>query len=123
MATTIARDVGALNLQYYRHRNSERRTRSRIQTNGIPTANAATRGIVLGTDFITDILLISLTVEDPILLSPSFLATDIALRTVSEAVSKAARLFLELEPSELQAEYVLLSRRWERPANKLRLRL
>ena len=66
---------------------------------------ATTRGIVLGTDFITDILLISLTVEDPILLSPSFLATDIALRTVSEAVSKAACLLLELEPSELQAEY------------------
>ena len=66
---------------------------------------ATTRGIVLGTDFITDILLISLTVEEPILLSPSFLATDIALRTVSEAISKAACLLLELEPSELQAEY------------------
>lgn len=66
---------------------------------------ATTRGIVLGTDFITDIILISLTVEEPILLSPSFLATDIALRTVSEAISKAACLLLELEPSELQAEY------------------
>jgi hypothetical protein len=66
---------------------------------------ATTRGIVLGTDFITDVVMISLTVEEPILLSPSFLATDIALRTLSEAISKAACLILELEPSELQAEY------------------
>jgi hypothetical protein len=60
---------------------------------------------VLGTDFITDILLISLTVEEPIVLLPSLLATDIALRTVSEAISKAGCLLLELEASELQAEF------------------
>ncbi len=63
------------------------------------------RGIVLGTDFITDILLISLTVDDPLLLSPSLLATDIALRTLSEALSKAACSILELEATELQAEF------------------
>jgi ATP-dependent helicase YprA (DUF1998 family) len=67
--------------------------------------NATARGIVLGTDFITDILLVSMTVEDPILLAPSLLATDIALRTVSEALSKAGCLLLELESGELQAEY------------------
>jgi ATP-dependent helicase YprA (DUF1998 family) len=66
---------------------------------------ATARGIVLGTDFITDILLISLTVEDPLTLIPSFLATDIALRTLSEAISKAACSLLELEASEVQAEY------------------
>lgn len=46
-----------------------------------------------------------MTVEDPIVLAPSLLATDIALRTLSEALSKAGCLFLELEASELQAEY------------------
>ena len=66
---------------------------------------ATARGIVLGTDFITDILLISLTVEEPLLLSTSLLATDIALRTLCEAISKAACLLLEIEPSEIQAEY------------------
>lgn len=67
--------------------------------------NATARGIVLGTDFITDILLLSMTVEDPVVLSPSYLATDVALRTLSEALSKAGCLLLELEASELQAEY------------------
>jgi hypothetical protein len=66
--------------------------------------NGTTRGIVLGTDFITDILLISLTVDDPVILKPS-LGTDIALRTVSEALAKAATLTLELESGELQGEF------------------
>ena len=66
--------------------------------------NGTTRGIVLGTDFITDILLISLTVDDPVILKPS-LGTDIALRTLSEALAKAATLTLELESGELQGEF------------------
>ena len=66
---------------------------------------AASRGIVLGTDFITDVLLILLTVDRPISLLPGLLATDIALRTVSESLSKAATSILELEPTEIQAEY------------------
>ena len=63
------------------------------------------RRIVLGTDFITDILLISLKVETPIRLSPGHLPTEVALRTVSEALSTAACNLLELEPSEIQAEF------------------
>jgi hypothetical protein len=51
------------------------------------------------------VLLISLTVEEPLFLSTSLLATDIALRTLCEAISKAACLLLEIEPSEVQAEY------------------
>jgi ATP-dependent helicase YprA (DUF1998 family) len=65
----------------------------------------ATVGLVLGTDFITDILLVSLSVTDPLRLMPGVLATDVALRTVSEALTKAACALLELEPTELQAEY------------------
>jgi ATP-dependent helicase YprA (DUF1998 family) len=65
----------------------------------------ATKGLVLGTDFITDVLLISVSVAPPITLLPSLLATDVALRTVSEALAKAATARLELETRELQAEY------------------
>jgi ATP-dependent helicase YprA (DUF1998 family) len=65
----------------------------------------ATRGMVLGTDFISDVLLISLSVDAPLTLLPGLLATDVALRTISEALTKAACQRLELEPNELQAEY------------------
>jgi hypothetical protein len=65
----------------------------------------ATKGLVLGTDFISDVLLVSLRVEPPLTLVPSLLATDVALRTISEALTKAACRRLELEATELQAEY------------------
>ena len=42
----------------------------------------ATKGLVLGTDFISDVLLISISVDAPITLIPGLLATDVALRTV-----------------------------------------
>ena len=64
-----------------------------------------TRGLVLGTDFISDILLISLAVEPPLTLVPGILATDVALRTLCEALGKAGCGLLELEPGELQAEH------------------
>jgi ATP-dependent helicase YprA (DUF1998 family) len=63
------------------------------------------RGIVLGTDFITDIVLISITVDEPLVLTPIYFATQIALRTLSEALTKAACDVLGIEPTELQAEY------------------
>jgi ATP-dependent helicase YprA (DUF1998 family) len=66
---------------------------------------AATKGLVLGTDFISDVLLVSISVEPPLTLIPGLLATDVALRTISEALTKAACARLELEANELQAEY------------------
>jgi ATP-dependent helicase YprA (DUF1998 family) len=65
----------------------------------------ATKGLVLGTDFISDVLLISISADSPLTLMPSLLATDVALRTISEALTKAACARLELEANELQAEY------------------
>jgi hypothetical protein len=65
----------------------------------------ATKGLVLGTDFITDVLLISLRVDPPLVLRPSLLATDVSLRTMSEAISKAACAILEIQLTEIQAEY------------------
>ncbi|MGB3975494.1 MAG: DEAD/DEAH box helicase [bacterium] len=65
----------------------------------------ATKGLVLGTDFISDVLLISIRVNSPLTLAPGLLATEVVLRTISEALTKAACNRLELEAKELQAEY------------------
>ena len=65
----------------------------------------ATKGLVLGTDFISDVLLVSISVRPPLTLTPSLLATNVALRTISEALTKAACARLELEANEIQAEY------------------
>jgi ATP-dependent helicase YprA (DUF1998 family) len=65
----------------------------------------ATRGLVLGTDFLSDVLLISLRVDKPLTLRPGFLATEVALRTLAEAFTIAATRRLEIEGGELQAEY------------------
>lgn len=64
-----------------------------------------TKGLTLGADFITDVLLISFSVDPPITLEPGLLATNVALRTLSEALTKAACEVLELESQELQAEF------------------
>ena len=64
-----------------------------------------TRHLVLGTDFITDIALFSMRVAAPLKLKPGHHSTDVALRTVSEALAKAACQLLEIEPGELMAEY------------------
>ena len=61
--------------------------------------------VVLGLDFLTDLLLLSLDVRPPVRLTPESLATRIALRTVSEALVKAAATVLELEPGELEADF------------------
>ena len=63
------------------------------------------RHLVLGTDFITDIALFSMRVERPIRLTPGRDTTKVALRTVSEALAKAACKLLDIEPGELMAEY------------------
>ena len=60
---------------------------------------------MLGTDFISDVLLVRLKVEAPATLQPQFLATQIALRTVAEALTIAAAHHLDIEATELQAEY------------------
>lgn len=65
----------------------------------------ASRGLVLGTDFISDVLLIRMTVSDPVTLRPSYLSSQVALRTVAEALTIAATTRLEIEANELQAEF------------------
>ncbi|MPT13530.1 MAG: DEAD/DEAH box helicase [Microbacterium sp.] len=65
----------------------------------------ASRGLVLGTDFFSDVLLIRLTVSDPVTLRPTYLSSQVALRTVAEALTIAAAKYLQIEASELQAEF------------------
>ncbi len=66
---------------------------------------AGTRGLVLGTDFITDVVLTSLKVDPPLTLRPNYLATNVALRTLCEALTIAGARRLDIESEELQAEY------------------
>jgi hypothetical protein len=63
------------------------------------------KGVCLGTDFITDVLLISMRVDEPVQLMPGRDSTGIALRTLSEAIAKAACAVLQLEQGEIQADY------------------
>jgi hypothetical protein len=69
------------------------------------SGGSTTSGLVLGTDFITDVLLLSVRVAPPLTLNAAYLATDVSLRTVSEALTKSACQLLGLEAQELQAEY------------------
>lgn len=65
----------------------------------------ASRGLVLGTDFVSDVLLIRLAVSDPVTLRPSYLSSQVALRTVAEALTIAATETLQIDSTELQAEF------------------
>ena len=85
--------------------NSHRKPFPAHDTEQICEGGGVTRHLVLGTDFITDIALFSLRVEPPIRLTPGHYTTDVALRTVSEALAKAACRMLEIESNELLAEY------------------
>ena len=67
--------------------------------------SASSRGLVLGTDFISDVLLVRLKVAKPITLSPELLSTQVALRTIAEALTIAATRELDVDASEIQAEF------------------
>jgi hypothetical protein len=47
----------------------------------------------------------SMSVAAPLQLKPGHYPTDVALRTVSEALAKAGSQLLEIEPGELMTEY------------------
>lgn len=64
-----------------------------------------TSRIVLGTDFITDICLFSIDLSPVINLLPGNYTTNVALRTLCEALAKAGAQILEIELSDIVAEY------------------
>jgi ATP-dependent helicase YprA (DUF1998 family) len=61
--------------------------------------------VVLGTDFITDIALFSLPFDAPFQVFPGNDETASSLRTICEAVAKAACRLLQIESGEILAEY------------------
>ncbi|WP_140908582.1 DEAD/DEAH box helicase [Cognatiluteimonas lumbrici] len=61
--------------------------------------------VVLGAKFVTDIALFSLQVDAPMNLAPGSYSSNIALRTVSEALARAATNMLGIEPGEILAEF------------------
>lgn len=63
------------------------------------------RDVVLGTDFITDVALFSLKLQEPIRLLPADSISHVALRTLCEALSRAATTLLEIEAGEVMAEF------------------
>lgn len=65
----------------------------------------STKHLILGTKFITDVALFSLQLGRPLELRPGTYPTNVALRTVCEALAKAAALMLGIEPGEVLAEY------------------
>jgi hypothetical protein len=67
--------------------------------------NRVASRVVLGTDFRTDIALFSLPFDAPFRVRPGNDETATALRTVCEAVAKAACRLLEIESGEILAEY------------------
>lgn len=69
------------------------------------TGTSTSTHIVLGTDFITDVALFSLSFRTPVRLMPTSSITQIALRTVSEALARAASDILQIEPGEIMAEF------------------
>lgn len=73
--------------------------------NDPPCPGFVSKGIVLGTDFPTDIALFGLRFEAPFRLPPANSETASAMRTICEALAKAGCRLLEVEPGEILAEY------------------
>jgi ATP-dependent helicase YprA (DUF1998 family) len=73
--------------------------------NDPPCPGFVSKGIVLGTDFPTDIALFALNFGTPFRLPPANSETASAMRTICEALAKAACRLLEIEPGEILAEY------------------
>ncbi len=68
-------------------------------------ADKVARSVVLGTDFETDVLLVSLKVDAPLTLRPDLESTRVALRTLSEALTLQATTMLGIGGGEVQAEF------------------
>ena len=77
----------------------------RVDEVGPCPGGAAKRHVVLGTDFKTDIALFSLPLSAPFRLLPGSIEAESALRTVCEALAKAACQTLDIEPGEVLAEF------------------
>jgi Domain of unknown function (DUF1998) len=75
----------------------------RYHEEGLCPGGAAKQHVILGTDFKTDIALFSLPLTDPFQLTGT--VAESALRTLCEAIAKAACQTLDIEPGEVLAEW------------------
>lgn len=75
----------------------------RYHEEGLCPGGAAKQHVILGTDFKTDIALFSLPLTDPFQLTGT--VAESALRTLCEALAKAASQTLDIEPGEVLAEW------------------
>jgi len=63
------------------------------------------RNISLGNSFVSDVSMILFKFEEPIKLIPGTISTNVVLRTLCEAITKAVTQLLELESGEVLAEF------------------
>jgi ATP-dependent helicase YprA (DUF1998 family) len=80
------------------HNRIDRHTKSRCP-------NGTSKLIVLGTDFITDVLTVRFSLTDEVQLPPGATVTRIVLQTVCEAMALAAARRFDIEPTELAAGF------------------
>lgn len=84
---------------------------------GASCAGALRRGIYLGHQFLTDILLLRISIGHPMDFSPSKPWLSDALATLAEALALGATLTLDIDPGELSAGFRLLPGRGEARGN------
>jgi ATP-dependent helicase YprA (DUF1998 family) len=65
----------------------------------------ASTQVVLGTSFLTDVLVISTKLENEMTMMPGDLSTQIALRSAADAIAISGRRMLQLDEGEIMAEY------------------
>ena len=103
---TYCLSCGRIESNYVSHFVTSAHTKPFPDTNGrCPRSKGIGENLVLGTEFISDVLLISIRVKPPLQLEYFKSSTKVALRTLSEALKKASCLLLELEQQELEAEF------------------
>ena len=83
----------------------EPHTRPYFSEDDEPCPGRVASRVVLGTDFRTDIALFSLPLDAPFRVRPGNDKSATALRTICEALAKAACRILEIESGEMLAEY------------------
>src|SRR6202035_2877799 len=101
----IVRAAAASRLWWIRRAISRSLTRARIPRTKKGRVPGMWRRIVLGTDFRTDIALFSLPLDSPFRVRAGNDETASALRTICEALAKAACRVLQIESTEILAEY------------------
>lgn len=87
------------------------------------TCNARPTIVVLGNEFITDIALIRFRLSGSVVLSPGSTVAKIVLTTVAEALASAAAKILDLQESDIGAEFRVAMTKWGRTGEQVEVYL